>query len=126
MTTLEILVAASMGSIWAWSISSAKLIQLIMQNNLSVLPMWVFEKKYYITLSIINFALLLLQYGLPISLFFFFAITKTLLILLIAYVFLAIIKFTIQLISKGDMLINYYMSAIISIICIIITINLDS
>jgi hypothetical protein len=120
MAFIEILLAITVGGIWFWSQSSAKLIQLIMQNNVTVLPLWVFEKKFYTSFSIINFILLILQFGLPISLFFILSITTSLFVLFVA--FLISIGFTMmfQVIAKGNPMLNYYLGAISSIIFIIL------
>lgn len=123
MTSFEILLSITLGGIWAWSIISAKLIQFIMKNNVSVLPLWVFEKKPYTTFSIINFILLLIQFGLPISLFFFFTISETLLILAVAFVCSFFLKFAIKIITRENVMLNYYLSAIFSVLLILITIN---
>lgn len=118
MASIEILLATTVGGIWFWSRSSAKLNLLIMQNNVTSLPLWIFDKKFYATFSILNFILLILQYGLPISLFFFLSITTSLLVLLIAFFTSVLLKVIFQLISRGNPMLNYYLGAILSLVLI--------
>lgn len=118
MASIEILLATTVGGIWFWSRSSAKLNLLIMQNNVTSLPLWIFDKKFYATFSIVNFILLILQYGLPISLFFFLSITTSLLVLLIAFFTSVLLTVIFQLISRGNPMLNYYLGAILSLVLI--------
>lgn len=123
MTSFELLLAITVGGIWFWSQSSAKLIQLIIQNNVAVLPLWVFDKKFYTSFTVINFVLLILQFGLPISLFFFFSITTTLFVLLIAFIISIGLSMIFQLITKGNPMLNYYLGAISSLALIFFVIS---
>lgn len=118
MTYFEILLAIMIGGIWFWSQSSAKLIQLIMQNNVAVLPLWVFEKEFYTSFSIINFVLLILQFGLPISIFFILSITTSLIVLFVAFLISIGLTMIFQIITKGNPMLNYYLGAISSVIFI--------
>lgn len=94
-----------------------------MQNNISVLPLWTMDKRFYATFSIINFILLILQFGLPISLFFFFTITSTLFILLIAFLISIALTMIFQVISKENPMLNYYLGIISSLIFVFFVIS---
>lgn len=101
-----------LGATWLWGIRSALLLRLVMQRNLGVLPLWVVTGPGYVILSIVNLALLLLMFGLPIAGFFLIPWSHALLALPAAAVICFMAGFLLDQIIGSIPMLRFYLSAV--------------
>lgn len=90
-----------------------------MNNDITVLPLWAFNKEPYFIFSIANIALTLAQFALPLVIFLYLSIPDAVTVILMAALFSTSAYLIIKTISKQYLMLNYILSAILTGVAVV-------
>jgi hypothetical protein len=111
----EELWSALLGATWLWSFHSAKIIRLVMAQNISALPLWAVGTRGYVTLSIINFALLICSFGILVAIFLYYSSGIALRIIIFGFVIAVVLAIVLAFTPSKNPMIYYFVSGVLAI-----------
>lgn len=119
ITIYNAIAALCLGMVWCWSYSSNKLVRSIMSNDITVLPLWAFNKEPYFLFSIANLMLTITQFGLPLVIFLYLSLIDAVTVMVMAVLFSISVYSVIKILSKQYLMLNYILSAILTGVAVI-------